>query len=112
MQEKSRLDALLAARGVYDSRSRAAAAVRAGEVRVGPQRAVASKAGMLVAPDVEVARSDASPGLLAPRCRRSLAEVSRRESSGGGMGGEVTRDFAQGGDKQGLTGLLFSTHAG
>jgi 23S rRNA (cytidine1920-2'-O)/16S rRNA (cytidine1409-2'-O)-methyltransferase len=54
MQEKSRLDALLAARGVYDSRSRAAAAVMAGEVRVGPQRTVASKAGMLVAPDVEV----------------------------------------------------------
>jgi 23S rRNA (cytidine1920-2'-O)/16S rRNA (cytidine1409-2'-O)-methyltransferase len=54
MQEKSRLDALLAARGVYDSRSRAAAAVMAGEVRVGPQRTVASKSGMLVAPDVEV----------------------------------------------------------
>jgi 23S rRNA (cytidine1920-2'-O)/16S rRNA (cytidine1409-2'-O)-methyltransferase len=59
MQEKSRLDALLAARGVYNSRSRAAAAVMAGEVRVGPQRAVASKAGMLVAPDVEV---EVSPG--------------------------------------------------
>jgi 23S rRNA (cytidine1920-2'-O)/16S rRNA (cytidine1409-2'-O)-methyltransferase len=54
MQEKSRLDALLAARGVYDSRSRAAAAVMAGEVRVGPQRTVASKSGMLVATDVEV----------------------------------------------------------
>jgi len=58
MQEKSRqkgrLDALLATRGVYDSRSRAAAAVMAGEVRVGPQRTVASKSGMLVAPDVEI----------------------------------------------------------
>lgn len=53
-RQKSRLDALLAARGVYDSRSRAAAAVMAGDVRVGPQRTVASKSGMLVAPDVEV----------------------------------------------------------
>jgi 23S rRNA (cytidine1920-2'-O)/16S rRNA (cytidine1409-2'-O)-methyltransferase len=53
-RQKGRLDALLAARGVYDSRSRAAAAVMAGEVRVGPRRTVASKSGMLVAPDVEV----------------------------------------------------------
>jgi 23S rRNA (cytidine1920-2'-O)/16S rRNA (cytidine1409-2'-O)-methyltransferase len=54
MQEKSRLDTLLAERGIFDSRSRAAAAVMAGEVRVGPQRTVASKSGMLVAPDIEV----------------------------------------------------------
>jgi 23S rRNA (cytidine1920-2'-O)/16S rRNA (cytidine1409-2'-O)-methyltransferase len=54
MQEKSRLDTLLAARGIYDSRSRAAAAVMAGDVRVGPQRTVATKSGMLVAPGVEV----------------------------------------------------------
>jgi 23S rRNA (cytidine1920-2'-O)/16S rRNA (cytidine1409-2'-O)-methyltransferase len=53
------MDAVLAARGVYDSRSRAAAAVMAGEVRVGPQRSVASKSGMLVAPDVEI---EVSPG--------------------------------------------------
>ena len=53
-RHKTRLDTLLAARRVYDSRSRAAAAVMAGEVRVGPQLTVASKAGMLVAPDVEV----------------------------------------------------------
>jgi 23S rRNA (cytidine1920-2'-O)/16S rRNA (cytidine1409-2'-O)-methyltransferase len=53
-RHKERLDALLAERGVYDSRSRAAAAVMAGEVRVGPQRTVASKSGMLVADDVEV----------------------------------------------------------
>jgi 23S rRNA (cytidine1920-2'-O)/16S rRNA (cytidine1409-2'-O)-methyltransferase len=51
--ERRRLDTLLAERGLFESRSRAAAAVLAGEVRIGPQRA--QKPGQLVAADVELA---------------------------------------------------------
>jgi 23S rRNA (cytidine1920-2'-O)/16S rRNA (cytidine1409-2'-O)-methyltransferase len=47
-----RLDSLLAERGLYPSRSRAAAAVLAGDVRVGGRRA--EKAGQLVEREVEV----------------------------------------------------------
>jgi len=49
---KVRLDQLLAQRGLFPSRSRAAASVMAGEVRVGAQ--LADKPGRLVAEDVEV----------------------------------------------------------
>src|SRR4051794_15477193 len=54
MTGKTRLDALLVERGVFHSRSRAAAAVMAGEVRTGPERSSASKPGMMVPVDVEV----------------------------------------------------------
>src|SRR3954453_20927142 len=49
---KVRLDQLLAQRGLFPSRSRAAAAVMAGEGRVGDE--VADKPGRLVADDVRV----------------------------------------------------------
>jgi 23S rRNA (cytidine1920-2'-O)/16S rRNA (cytidine1409-2'-O)-methyltransferase len=50
---KSRLDSLLAERGLFESRSRAAAAVMAGKVRLGGSGgARASKPGQMVAPDV------------------------------------------------------------
>jgi 23S rRNA (cytidine1920-2'-O)/16S rRNA (cytidine1409-2'-O)-methyltransferase len=49
-----RLDNLLAERGLFSSRSRAAAAVIAGDVRVGLGRARAEKPGQLVAADVEL----------------------------------------------------------
>jgi 23S rRNA (cytidine1920-2'-O)/16S rRNA (cytidine1409-2'-O)-methyltransferase len=52
---KVRLDALLARRGVFESRSKAAAAVMAGEVLVGPGQGRASKPGMLVAEDARIA---------------------------------------------------------
>jgi len=51
---KVRLDTLLAERGLFASRSRAAASVLAGEVRVGPQRRRAAKPGELVAADAAV----------------------------------------------------------
>lgn len=50
---KRRLDTLLAERGLFETRTRAAAAVMAGDVRVGDRRA--RKPGELVAPDVELA---------------------------------------------------------
>ncbi|MHB1537569.1 MAG: TlyA family RNA methyltransferase [Solirubrobacteraceae bacterium] len=52
---KQRLDTLLAQRGLFPSRSRAAASVMAGEVQLGSGRRVASKPGELVAEDVDVA---------------------------------------------------------
>jgi 23S rRNA (cytidine1920-2'-O)/16S rRNA (cytidine1409-2'-O)-methyltransferase len=53
-QRKQRLDTLLAERGLFASRSRAAASVMAGEVSVGRERRTASKPGELVAVDVEL----------------------------------------------------------
>src|SRR3954452_24709178 len=49
-----RLDSLLAERGLFDSRSRAAAAVLAGDVLLLPGRRRADKPGQLVAADVEL----------------------------------------------------------
>ncbi len=51
---KQRLDTLLAERGLFDSRSRAAASVMAGEVRVGAGGRRAEKPGEMVAADVVV----------------------------------------------------------
>src|SRR5581483_11629948 len=55
-----RLDTLLADRGLFGSRSRAAASVMAGEVLVGPERRRVDKPGQMVAADVEIA-VDAAP---------------------------------------------------
>jgi 23S rRNA (cytidine1920-2'-O)/16S rRNA (cytidine1409-2'-O)-methyltransferase len=52
---KSRLDALLVQRGLFDTRSRAAAAVLAGSVRVGSDGRPAEKPGQMVREDLEVA---------------------------------------------------------
>ena len=49
-----RLDSLLAERGLYESRTRAAAAVIAGDVHIGSGRRRAEKPGQLVDPDVEL----------------------------------------------------------
>lgn len=56
---KVRLDSLLAERGLFESRSRAAASVLAGEVRLGAGRQRADKPGQLVAADVDVALDEA-----------------------------------------------------
>jgi 23S rRNA (cytidine1920-2'-O)/16S rRNA (cytidine1409-2'-O)-methyltransferase len=56
---KRRLDTLLAERGLYESRSRAAAAVIAGDVRVGGRPA--TKPGELVADGAEVAVAEPPP---------------------------------------------------
>jgi 23S rRNA (cytidine1920-2'-O)/16S rRNA (cytidine1409-2'-O)-methyltransferase len=50
-----RLDTLLAERGLFESRARAAASVMAGEVRLGGDGERAQKPGQLVDPDVPVA---------------------------------------------------------
>jgi 23S rRNA (cytidine1920-2'-O)/16S rRNA (cytidine1409-2'-O)-methyltransferase len=56
---KRRLDTLLAERGLFETRSRAAAAVLAGEVKVGGDGVRADKPGQLVPDDVDVAVADA-----------------------------------------------------
>jgi 23S rRNA (cytidine1920-2'-O)/16S rRNA (cytidine1409-2'-O)-methyltransferase len=52
---KSRLDALLVDRGLFETRSRAAAAVLAGDVRIGEDGRRADKPGQMVPPEVPVA---------------------------------------------------------
>jgi 23S rRNA (cytidine1920-2'-O)/16S rRNA (cytidine1409-2'-O)-methyltransferase len=49
---RTRLDTLLVERGLFESRSRASAAILAGSVRIGPDRRRAEKPGQLVAADV------------------------------------------------------------
>ena len=56
---KRRLDSLLAERGLFPSRSRAAASVMAGEVRVGTQRRRAAKPGELVDAEEELSVDEA-----------------------------------------------------
>ena len=56
---KVRLDSLLAERGLFVSRTRAAASVMAGEVRLGSDGRRAEKPGQLVAEDVQVAVDEA-----------------------------------------------------
>lgn len=51
---RKRLDAVLAERGLFETRSRAAAAVIAGDIRVGDERRPAEKPGQMVADDVAV----------------------------------------------------------
>lgn len=58
---KLRLDTLLTERGLYESRSRAAAAVLAGDVRVGGAGPRTEKPGQLVAEDVELVVAERSP---------------------------------------------------
>jgi 23S rRNA (cytidine1920-2'-O)/16S rRNA (cytidine1409-2'-O)-methyltransferase len=52
--KKSRIDAVLAERGLFPSRSAAAGAVRAGEVRVGEDGPVALRPSQLVEPETEL----------------------------------------------------------
>jgi 23S rRNA (cytidine1920-2'-O)/16S rRNA (cytidine1409-2'-O)-methyltransferase len=68
-----RLDTLLAERGVFASRSRAAASVLAGEVRLGTERRRAEKPGQLVPADV-VVDVDEAPDFVS-RGGRKLANA-------------------------------------
>src|SRR4051795_3614797 len=58
---KRRLDTLLAERGLYENRSRAAAAVMAGDVRLGHDGRRADKPGQLVQDDVAVVVPEGEP---------------------------------------------------
>src|SRR4051794_34317410 len=56
--KKTRIDAVLADRGLFPSRSAAAGAVRAGEVRVGQDGPVALRPSQLVEPDADLILDD------------------------------------------------------
>ena len=56
--KKSRIDAVLAERGLFPSRSAAAGAVRAGEVRVGRDGPLALRPSQLVEPEAELLVAD------------------------------------------------------
>src|SRR5919108_987705 len=58
---KRRLDTLLTERGLYETRSRAAAAVLAGDVRLGADRRRAEKPGQMVGDDVRISVAEAPP---------------------------------------------------
>jgi 23S rRNA (cytidine1920-2'-O)/16S rRNA (cytidine1409-2'-O)-methyltransferase len=58
---KRRIDSLLAERGLADSRTSAAASVRAGRVRVGRGGEVAAKPSQLVADDIELSVEPGEP---------------------------------------------------
>ena len=58
---KARIDSLLVERGLFDTRSRAAAAVLAGAVRIGSDGRAAEKPGQMVREDVELAVDAAPP---------------------------------------------------
>jgi 23S rRNA (cytidine1920-2'-O)/16S rRNA (cytidine1409-2'-O)-methyltransferase len=57
--QRVRLDTLLAERGLFPSRARAAASVLAGEVRIGPGGDRAAKPGQMVASDVDLSVDEA-----------------------------------------------------
>ena len=80
--KKSRIDAVLAERGLFPSRSAAAGAVRAGEVRVGQDGPVALRPSQLVEPEAALI-VDAGPALrLARRHQaRERARGARRSTS-------------------------------
>jgi 23S rRNA (cytidine1920-2'-O)/16S rRNA (cytidine1409-2'-O)-methyltransferase len=52
--KKARIDAVLAQRGLFPSRTAAAGAVRAGEVRIGPNGPVALRPSQLVEPEADL----------------------------------------------------------
>src|SRR5580693_6557172 len=61
MPTKQRLDTLLADRGLFASRTQAAASVMAGEVMVGADRRPAHKPGEMVAADSELSVRERAP---------------------------------------------------
>jgi 23S rRNA (cytidine1920-2'-O)/16S rRNA (cytidine1409-2'-O)-methyltransferase len=61
MATKQRLDTLLAERGLFSSRTRAAASVMAGEVTIGQDGRRAAKPGEMVAVDAELAVRERAP---------------------------------------------------
>ena len=79
--KKARIDAVLAERGLFSSRSAAAGAVRAGEVRVGTDGPIALRPSQLVEPEAEF--------VLAARPRFVSRGGIKLENALAGLGVEV-----------------------
>jgi 23S rRNA (cytidine1920-2'-O)/16S rRNA (cytidine1409-2'-O)-methyltransferase len=80
---KTRLDTLLADRGLFPTRSRAAASVLAGEVRLGIERRRAAKPGQLVPDDVVLAVTEA-PAFVSRGGRKLANALAATEVSPAG----------------------------
>ena len=78
---RRRLDTLLAERGLYESRSRAAAAVMAGQVHLGAERRPAAKPGQLVTDDVAVEVDAPPPFVSRGGVKVALPELEIIESA-------------------------------
>ncbi|HXD56123.1 MAG TPA: SAM-dependent methyltransferase, partial [Solirubrobacteraceae bacterium] len=85
---KQRLDTLLAERGLFPSRTRAAASVMAGEVRVGPGERRASKPGEMVDAE-EIVAVDARPAFVS---RGGVKLANALEESGVAVAGRRALD--------------------
>jgi 23S rRNA (cytidine1920-2'-O)/16S rRNA (cytidine1409-2'-O)-methyltransferase len=103
---KRRLDTLLAERGLFPSRSRAAASVMAGEVRLGPGGRRAAKPGELVHPD-ELLTVDSRPRYVS---RGGIKLANALDSSGLGVEGRRALDV--GASTGGFTDCLLQRGVG
>jgi 23S rRNA (cytidine1920-2'-O)/16S rRNA (cytidine1409-2'-O)-methyltransferase len=106
MTPKVRLDTVLVERGLFETRSRAAASVLAGEVRIGAQGARATKPGALVAADVELA-VDEIPRFVS---RGGIKLANALAASGIDVGGRRCLDV--GASTGGFTDCLLAAGAG
>jgi 23S rRNA (cytidine1920-2'-O)/16S rRNA (cytidine1409-2'-O)-methyltransferase len=102
---KVRLDTLLAQRGLFGSRARAAAAVMAGEVRLGAHGDRAAKPGQLVAEDVSVA-VDERPRFVS---RGGIKLANALDATGVGPAGRLALDV--GASTGGFTDVLLQRGA-
>ena len=87
---KVRLDTLLAQRGLFASRSRAAASVMAGEVRLGPGGERAAKPGQMVRRRRRGRRSTSAPRFVSRGGRQARQRARRRSASTSPGGGAST----------------------
>jgi 23S rRNA (cytidine1920-2'-O)/16S rRNA (cytidine1409-2'-O)-methyltransferase len=100
-----RIDSLLAQRGVFASRSRAAASVIAGEVMLGPDRRRAAKPGQMVPEDVEL-EVQSAPAFVS---RGGTKLANALDGLGIGVAGRLALDV--GASTGGFTDCLLSRGA-
>ena len=91
MSEKVRLDRLLVQRGLYDSRSRAADAIRRGTVRV--RGRVERKPGLPLAPDAQLTVSDPAAAYVSRAALKLLALIEAAPAFARAIDGAVCADI-------------------
>ncbi len=91
MGSRMRLDRLLVARGLYDTRSRAADAIRRGTVRV--NGTVISKPGAPVAEDAHIALADPAARYVSRAALKLLAAIEAEPALATAIAGAVCADI-------------------